>query len=485
MLSQKQINDICDHAAASDLAKVNWSGRERAPIGYIKGMAVTYGLCLQKLADRDSAALAMVRVVDGEHDVFDYYADKLHAINIVTAGASDVDRLRALFVVVTGLAGRESSFGSDIGRDQSASNVTADTAEAGAWQQSWGSRRASPEIEKLFRSYQPGPVDEIFKEGVKLRPGALENFGDGDGRDFQALAKRCPAFAAQCAAIGLRTLYNEWGPIIRQEAEVRPEADALFRQVQGVVGVKASGTAGKPAAPSTGWLSMLAAAVMAMFRGASTKPPTVPVPAATDLAGRIVAAMRKRGLRIDTVPGQVNTVYVEGMGPEGDKNDNRPNEFNDARFVIGFDGARPRILGAWEATTEPGNYWTEHRMNPGGAFHIALEQQTAWVVGVHHSGSPSAHEALVQHGVIRGFRDPDETGKRDTRHPYAGEDMGINQHWGYDLAKGDLGTSSAGCLVGRMKSGHRQFMTLVKSDPRYIANNRFVFTAAVLPASEV
>ena len=235
--------------------------------------------------------------------------------------------------------------------------------------------------------------------------------------------------------------------------------------------------------PASGWLAALVAMVMAFFRRAPTKPPEPPAP--TDLAGRVVSVMKKRGMRLDTGSGQVNIVYIEGMGPEGTKNDNPPNQFNDARFVIGFDGAVPRILGAWEATTEPGNYWTEHRMNPGGAFHIALEQQTAWVVGTHHAGSSSAHEALVQHGVIRGFRDPDETGKRDLRHPYAGDDMGINQHWGYDLPKNDLGTSSAGCLVGRMKTGHRQFMALVKSDPRYIANNRFVFTAAVLPASEV
>lgn len=490
MLDQKTINDIVDHAAASDLARVNWSGRGRAPIGYIKGMAVTYGLCLQKLAARDSAALAMVRVVDDGKDVFDHYAAKLRSIDIVTDGAPDVDRLRALFVVLTGLGMRESSGGVDIGRDTSASNTSADTAEAGPWQQSWGSRRASPEIAKLASQAQGADnFAAIFREGVKLRPGAMDNSGDedSDGWKFQQLCKTNPAFAAQVAAIGLRTLYTHWGPIVRREVEVRPEADALFRQVQTIVGVP-SGTVGKPGpATSSGLFAGFLAFLAGLFgRQGPRQPPAVPVPAATDLAGRIVAAMRKRGFKVDDVPGNPNIVYIEGMGPDGVKNDNQPNQFNDARFVIMFgqDG-RPKIAGAWEATTEPGNYWTEHRMNPGGAFHIALEQQAAWIVGVHHAGSPSAHEALVQHGVIRGFRDPDETGKRDTRHPYSGDDMGINQHWGYDLAKGDLGRSSAGCLVGRMKTGHMAFMALMKSDPRYIDNHRFVFTASVLPASEV
>lgn len=276
MLSQKQINDIVDHAAVSDLARYTWSNG-RAPIGYVKGMALVFGLCLQKLMARDSAALAMVRVVEDGHDVFDHYEDKLKAAGLVTDGASDVDRLRALFVILTGLGMCESSGGSDIGRDISANNVTAATAEAGPWQQSWGSRRASPEIEKLFRSPESKSQSflEIFREGVKLRPGALENFGDGDGEAFQAMCKMNPAFAAQVAAIGLRTLYNEWGPIIRREADLRPEADALFKQVQTLVGANAPVVAQKPAA---GWVSVLVGAVMAMFRGAPTKPPEVPGP---------------------------------------------------------------------------------------------------------------------------------------------------------------------------------------------------------------
>ncbi len=276
MLDQKTINDIIDRAAASDLARVNWSGRGRAPIGYIKGMAVTYGEVLRKLMAGDSAALAMVRVVDGQHDVFDHYEDKFRAAGLVTDGASDVDRLLALWVVLTGLGMRESSGGVDIGRDESASNVTAETAEAGAWQQSWGSRRASLEIEKLFRTYQHGAIDGIFSEGVKLRSGALVDFGDGPGAGFQAMLKGSPCMAAQCAAIGLRTLYIEWGPIIRREAELRPEAIALFKQVQAIVGAYAPVVAQKP---TTSWLSVLVGVVMAMFRRAPTKPPAVPVPA--------------------------------------------------------------------------------------------------------------------------------------------------------------------------------------------------------------
>ncbi|NJP21759.1 MAG: hypothetical protein HC763_25245, partial [Hydrococcus sp. CRU_1_1] len=39
--------------------------------------------------------------------------------------------------------------------------------------------------------------------------------------------------------------------------------------------------------------------------------------------------------------------------------------------------------------------------------------------------------------------------------------------WGYDLPVGNIGSSSAGCLVGRTRKGHREFMSLVKSDRSY------------------
>jgi hypothetical protein len=60
--------------------------------------------------------------------------------------------------------------------------------------------------------------------------------------------------------------------------------------------------------------------------------------------------------------------------------------------------------------------------------------------------------------------------------------FGINHHWGYDLPVNDLGHSSAGCLVGRTRSGHRQFMSLLKSDPRYAESNGYRFLTAIISA---
>lgn len=242
-LDQRTIDAIVAAAAASDLAHYSWSGRGPAPGGFIGGIAITFGTMLRKLAARDSAALAMVRIVNGKPDVFDHYEEVLTAAGMVTRGAPDIDRLRILFVILVGLAGRESSFGVDIGRDKSASNTTADTAEAGTWQQSRDSFAASgdPELPKLFAAYvgsEPDAVDAIFKRGIKTLSGALENFGEpeSEGYKFQELLKKRPSIAALFAAVGMRTDYPHWGPLKERAAEVISEADALFRQVQEIVG---------------------------------------------------------------------------------------------------------------------------------------------------------------------------------------------------------------------------------------------------------
>ena len=223
-------------AAESDLARYNWPGRGRAPIGYVKGMAAAYAMVLGKLKAGDSAALSMVRIVNDGHDVFDHYQPQIRAAGLQTAGASGIERLRVLWTIMTGLGMRESSGRYCEGRDRSASNTTAETAEAGLFQMSWDGRKASPEIEKLLRGYSAdefvSPVN-IFAEGVTPRRGDLDNYGSGDGLEFQRLCKERPEFAVMTAAIGLRTLYTHWGPIVRHEAKIVPAAYALYMQIDG------------------------------------------------------------------------------------------------------------------------------------------------------------------------------------------------------------------------------------------------------------
>ena len=119
----------------------------------------------------------------------------------------------------------------------SADNTTSETAEAGLFQTSWNARSASSLLPQLFSDYQADPTDflDVFREGVTESQQDLENFGSGDGKEFQKLSKQCPAFAAEFAAIGLRNVRTHWGPINTHVAELRPEADLLLLHVQQAV----------------------------------------------------------------------------------------------------------------------------------------------------------------------------------------------------------------------------------------------------------
>ena len=238
-LTQEVIGEITRAAAGSPLAAVKWNDRGHAPIGYIKGMAVTYGLVYGKWKAKDSAALVMAAMNSGhdETDALALYDRQFRAAGMDNSVSGEAT-LRHLFVLLIGLGMRESSGRYFVGRDTTANNVDADTAEAGLFQMSWNARNASPELPRLFARYSARPDGflPIFQEG--LQPQETENFGSGEGAAFQRLCKTCPAFAAEAAAIGLRVLRRHWGPINRQEAEVRPEADALLKQVEEIVDLR-------------------------------------------------------------------------------------------------------------------------------------------------------------------------------------------------------------------------------------------------------
>jgi Putative peptidoglycan binding domain len=198
---------------------------------------------------------------------------------------------------------------------------------------------------------------------------------------------------------------------------------------------------------------------------------------------RVIAYMQKKNYFICRHPDCKNIVYVEGVDADGTLNPQTPNVFEDLRIVfsIGSDG-KP-LIQPWVATTEPGRPYTMNPMNPKGAARIALGQYKSWVVGTHVGASGNdPHEALIQCAPIDVYRDSKKDFKREGR-IYTGI-FGVNQHWGYDRPKDDVGTASAGCLVGEKRDGHRAFMAVIKSDPRFRANNGYKFMAVVIPGHE-
>lgn len=200
------------------------------------------------------------------------------------------------------------------------------------------------------------------------------------------------------------------------------------------------------------------------------------------LADKIIDYMQKKGYQIFEDTLNFNIVYIEGMNPNGTLNNDAPNQFNDIRTVIAFENDEPIILGIWEGTTEPGRRYTLKPMNQKGAARIAFGQYEAWQVGIHGNSEP--HEALIQVKPITVFRDYNKDFKRTNDAKDTGL-FGINQHHGYDLPQLDIGTASAGCLLGRKRQGHRDFMRLIKRDRRYQNNTKFIFTTTVIPGNEL
>ncbi|MFQ4145956.1 peptidoglycan-binding domain-containing protein [Chlorogloeopsis sp. ULAP02] len=210
--------------------------------------------------------------------------------------------------------------------------------------------------------------------------------------------------------------------------------------------------------------------------------PQPPLKLGNDLASRIVKYMQAMNYQVFTGLKEYNIVYVEGMNADGSLNNDNRNEFNDRRIVIEIVDGVPKIVDHWQATTEPGAHYTYNPMNPAGAARIQFGQYKAWAVGYH--GSAERHEALVQVMPITVCRDFNKDFKRNSDKLDTGL-FAINQHWGYDFPTNNIKNASAGCLVGRMRQGHREFMGMIKQDRRYVANNNYVFYTTVIPGDDL
>lgn len=168
-----------------------------------------------------------------------------------------------------------------------------------------------------------------------------------------------------------------------------------------------------------------------------------------------------------------NIIYLEGVNINGVLNDDASDMFNDVRAVFN----KERCIDCWQATNEPGHWYTDFPMNWAGAFRIAFGyHHQAWQIGFHGNSEP--HEALVQIEEISGYRDYNRDMIRTGDERVVGV-FGINQHHGYDLLPNSIGQASAGCLVGRTRFGHRQFMEYCRD------SGLKTFSTIVLPADKI
>ena len=210
----------------------------------------------------------------------------------------------------------------------------------------------------------------------------------------------------------------------------------------------------------------------------------------TILAKRLLRYMRAKGYEIFTEPGHLNIIYCEGMNPDGTKNVDAPDVWNDLRCMIDFVGEEPRLLHCAVATTEPGRSATfsADAAKRKGVARIAFGQYRAWRLGFHNTRKNGKnHPALVQVVPLPVHRDRNRDMKRTGDNIRLGY-FGINQHTtrpGY--TGGNVGTFSEGCLVGLLWNEHAEFIRLCRTDPRYVQDltGGFVFTSVILPGDEV
>lgn len=242
------ILEICACAEANPVYKYSWNDRGRAPAGYIKGMALAYGQACLRLKMDDPAVREMAKANTGnsDTDALAWYDSAFRSLGMINT-MDGRDTLRHLYVLVMGLGMRESSGEHCCGRDQSASNTSSDTAEAGLFQTSWNAHNCCNEFVTLFDQYElersfAAPVIECpqgylpeWSEGVSCSTSEWSCYGSGDGYTFQEICKHIPTAAVETCAVGLRNLRQHWGPINRREAELRPNADLLFQQIEVIV----------------------------------------------------------------------------------------------------------------------------------------------------------------------------------------------------------------------------------------------------------
>jgi len=235
-LSAKQQNDICAIARGSNIAGYSWKDRGKAPSGWTQGMALAFA---QDQLRMQAGHPALVKIAqarrNSDKDALNVYKDDYRRL-----GASNelpgIDVLVNLYALMLGHGMRESSGAHCEGRDRSASNVSSDTAEAGAFQTSYNAHSASdPEFDDVMNEFMAEHgycYLEAFAQNVNCSESDWQCYGSGRGFQFQQLCKNCPMFSCESAALTLRMLCNHYGPIVRREVELKAEAIDLFAQVR-------------------------------------------------------------------------------------------------------------------------------------------------------------------------------------------------------------------------------------------------------------
>lgn len=238
------VEQISSIAADSACARVEWKNRGVAPRAYMRGMALVFARAVCQQGRDDVKVVSAARTPSSpdalKTDALTWYDQTFAALGM-NNGAAGVDTLRRAYTLMIGLGMRESSGQYCVGRDRSADFTSAESAEAGLFQTSYGARTKHPAMEALYAKYkadQGACLLDTFKNRVSCPAKDAENFGQGEGRAWQELTKRCPAFSAEYAAVLIRVhggSKGEFGPLRNRAAQVLPVCNTMLKRVQDYV----------------------------------------------------------------------------------------------------------------------------------------------------------------------------------------------------------------------------------------------------------
>jgi opacity protein-like surface antigen len=232
---------IVNTAASSSCASYSWRNRGDAPLGYIKGVALSFARSLCRLhtnstVNHPAIVMSTADTKNSTSDALAYYAG-IFSKDHIAINVTGENTLRALYTLGMGLGMRESSGAYCEGWDVTAGAKRPSSAgEAGLFQTSYDSMTATPELQQLYDEYRANTsrcMLDVFKEEATCRPQSI--LGTGAGADFQKFNKACPAFATEYAMTLLRVLRSHFGPINRREAEVKTTCNQMLASVQQIV----------------------------------------------------------------------------------------------------------------------------------------------------------------------------------------------------------------------------------------------------------
>lgn len=218
-------------AAASECAKHQWRKQGKAPLGFIKGMALVYA---KSYCEASSGKSPAADILNGPVRTGAARQDILARYDMSPEG--EYGPLRSTYTFGIGLGMKESTGNTLAGRNLRVRSHSEHTAEAGLFQSNYGSSRLSPWFTRLDQQYDERPPAcqfGVFTQGRHTAGG--KTLGQGDGADYQDRVRTCPALATEYTMVLLRQHGQHFGPVNRRQVEYVPACEAMLAKVEDTV----------------------------------------------------------------------------------------------------------------------------------------------------------------------------------------------------------------------------------------------------------